>query len=352
MTPWRPPVKIPRSARKPLVAALSGVLLAASLSACGGGDPKAELVDGDWDEIVAAAEEEGRVVFYNGSTQQQGDRLVKAFNKAYPDIKVTAERGGADIIARVEAQISSDTTGADVFLLGDEEWWVGHDEDVLPVEGPGTEDLEGDAWMVEDKVASVFGAPYSVFVWNTDTFSEGFDSYDDFLDPRTKGKVGFRGDASKSAAGFLDFMESEVDPDWLRKFGQLEPKLYPSVVPATEAVAAGEVGATPTAQLPHVLGLIDAGAPLDYFVPEKGYAFDYGIGALANAGNPNAAVVFADFASSPEGQAALAGDDYAISSRPDTKGAINGEGWTMLEATKFTPDVIAKWNRTIDEQLK
>lgn len=333
------------------VATLGGLLLAASLTACGSSDTKAELVDGDWDEIVAAAEEEGRVVFYNGSTQQQGDRLVEAFNEKYPDIKVTAERGGADMIARVEAQISSDTTGADVFLLGDEEWWVGHEDDLLPVEGPGTEDLDEGVWMVDDKVASVFGAPYSVFVWNTNVFSEGFDSYDDFLDPRTKGKVGFRGDASKSAAGFLDFMESEVDPDWLQEFGQLEPKLYPSVVPATEAVASGEVGATPTAQLPHVLGLIDAGAPLDYFVPEKGYAFDYGIGALANAGNPNAAVVFADFASSPEGQAALSGDDYAISSRPDVEGAIDGEGWTMLQATKFTPDVITEWNRKIDEYL-
>lgn len=336
---------------KRLGAAVAAMTLAAGLAACGGSE-KGELVDGDWDEIVAAANEEGEVIFYNGSTQQQGDRLVAAFNEVYPDIEVKAERGGADMIARIDTQIGTGTKGADAFILGDEEWWVSREDDVLPLTGPGTEGLADETWMVEGKVASVSGAPYSVFVWNTNIFPDGFDSYDDFLDPSTQGKVAFRGDASKSAAGFLDFMENEIDENWLTEFGKLKPKLYPSVVPAVEAVASGEVGATPTAQLPHVLGLIEAGAPLEYFIPTPGYGFDYGFGALENASNPNAAVVFADFASSPEGQTALNGQDYGIASRDGIEGAVDSEGWTMLQATRFTPDVIAEWNQKIDGALK
>lgn len=342
-------MKARRSSRT--LAGVAVLALTSMLAACGGGSDKGALVEGDWNDIVAAAEEEGEVIFYNGSTEPQGDRLVAAFNEKYPDIEVKAERGGAEMIARIDAQISSGTTGADVFIVGDGTWWERRADDVLPVDGPGAAEVPAERWMVDGAVASVSGAPYSVFVWNTEAFPEGFESYDDFLAPEAKGKIGFRGDASVTAAGFLDFARAELGDDWLTKLGQQNLKKYVSVVPATEAVAAGEVGATPTAQIPHVLGLIESGAPIEYAVPSPGYAFDYGMGALKNASNPNAAVVFTDFASSPEGQAALNGDGYGIATMPGTDGAIPSEGWTMLDSSRFPEDVIEEWNLFIEETL-
>ncbi|RYE42206.1 MAG: extracellular solute-binding protein [Hyphomicrobiales bacterium] len=336
-------------------AAWSG-LLAASLvlsnAGCSGAN-KGELANGGWEEIVAAAKDEGSVIFYNGSTVQQGNRLIEAFNRKYPDIAVRAERGGAEMVARVEAQISSGADGADVYLLGDTEWFREKTDAFLPLDGgPGIEGLDEKAWAVKGKAPVASTSPYSMFVWNTEIFPDGFADYGDFLDEAARGRLAMRGDASKSAAGFLDFLDRSVGKDYLRQIGALEPKLYPSVVPATEAVASGEVGATIAALPPQVFGMIAAGAPIDYTYPNPGYAFEYGVGALQNAHRPNAAVVFTDFMMSPEGQAALNGDQYGIASRPDVPGAVNPQGWQRLDSAAFTPEVLNDWNAKIDEYLQ
>ena len=128
--------------RKSLLSALFAVSLVLSLAGCSGGD-KGDLAEGGWEKIVAAAEGEGSVVFYHGSTEQQADRLIKAFNEKYPAIEVRAERGGAEMIARVEAQMSSGTDGADVYLNGDTEWYRENPEGFLPLTGgPGIDGLK------------------------------------------------------------------------------------------------------------------------------------------------------------------------------------------------------------------
>lgn len=339
--------------RKMVVAGALGGVLALTLTACGGSaSPAQELVDGDWDEVVAAAEEEGRLVFYNGGTVQQGERLVEAFNEAYPDIDVVSERGGAEMVARVEAEMANDIEGADTYLVADDEFFQSHEDEFLPVQGPGSEGLNEDAWVVDDKVAGVNGSPYSMFVWNTNIFPDGFDDYEEFLSEDVEGKVAFRGDASRSAAGYLDFLETNFGTEYLEDLGKTNLLLYPSVVPATEAVASGEAGATLGALPPHVFDLIESGAPLEYKYPDPGYAIGFSIGALENARQPNAAVVFADFAMSAEGQQALNGDEYGIATRPDVSGSIEPEGWDLLVASDFPADLIAEWNERIAEYFR
>jgi len=341
------------SRTKRLVSALALVVTGAlTLSACGQGSSAGELVDGSWDDVVAAAEEEGKVVFYIGASADQAKRVADAFNEKHPDIEVVIEAGGGDIIPRVEAQMKTKTEGADVFMHADPTWYRTHEDELLTLSGSNGEGLRDDAWIVPDKAVDVHGSPYSMFVWNTQMFPEGFSDWDDFLKPEVKGKLGFRADATKSAAGFLDFMESKVSEDYLKQMGAQKPKLYPSVVPITQAVAAGEVGAT-VAALPSVVKQLQAsGAPLDFAYPDEGYGIEYVSAALENARHPNAAVVFMDFMLSVDGQESLNGDGYGVPARDGVEGALDPAGWTWQDSEKLTPDVLADWERKLDRALK
>lgn len=343
-------MKLWTTRRRVLTAGAATLALSLATAGCGG-DAEAELVDGSWDEIVAAAKEEGRVVFYTGTSEGQANRVVDVFNVKYPEIKVDVVRGASDIVARTEAEMKSGTDGADVFIHADPQWFRDWEDDLLPARGPGAEGLHQDAWIVEDKAVTAHGSPYSMFVWNTEQFPQGFKDWEDFLDPKAKGAIAMRGDASKSAVGFMEFLETEVGQDFLREIGKQSSKRYPSVVPMTQAVASGEVGVT-MASLPSLVKELQAsGAPIDFAYPEPAYGIGFVTGALTNAHRPNAAVVFNDFLLSPEGQEALNGDGYGTAARDGVPGALDASSYTWLDSTKYTPEVIAEWEKKIDEYL-
>jgi iron(III) transport system substrate-binding protein len=335
--------------RRTLCGVAATLALSLLATGCGGGASEAKLVDGSWDEVVEAAKEEGRVVFYTGTSEGQANRVVEVFNEKYPEIEVEVVRGASDIVARTEAEMKAGTDGADVFIHADPQWFRTWEDDLLPAEGPGTEGLHEDAWVVEDKAVTAHGSPYSMFVWNTDIFPEGFGNWDDFLEPAVEGKLAMRGDASKSAIGFMEFLETEVGQEYMKKVGQTGPKLYPSVVPMTQAVASGEVGVT-MASLPSLVKeLQESGAPIDFTYPEPAYGIGFVTGALENAHRPNAAVVFNDFLLSPAGQEALNGDGYGTAARDGVPGAIDPSTYTWLDSAKYTPEVVAQWEAKISD---
>lgn len=245
--------------------------------------------------------------------------------------------------------MSSGVDGADVFLTSDEPWFTGHTGDFLPMIGPGTEGIQQDAWVVPDEAAIVHRSPYSMFVWNTTMFPDGFSDWQDFLEPDVQGKLAFRGEMSRSAAGFMDFMATEFGDDYLRGLGEQDVKLYPSVVPATQAVASGEVGVTMGSMPSLVAALGAAGAPIDSYIPDNGYGIDFQVAALKSAHRPNAAAVFTDFLLSQKGQEVLNGNNNGGAVRDGIPGSVDMSGYTMLDGERFTRETLDEWQAKVDE---
>ena len=78
----------------------SGAALLALLTvlcACGGREEAADVVDGPWQDVVAAAKNEGHINLYSAGPPIQNERLVAAFNREYPDIQVTVTRGAGEL---------------------------------------------------------------------------------------------------------------------------------------------------------------------------------------------------------------------------------------------------------------
>lgn len=336
-------------------AGIVGALVASvALTGCGTDAATGELAEGSWDDVIAAAKEEGQLSVYNGGSELPMQRTIDAFNEKYPEIKVTAERITSDGIARVESQIKTGTAGADFFLHADPNWYKQRADDLLEVEGPNTEGVNDRNWVVENASVTATGVPYSLFVWNTDKFPQGFKTWDDILAPEVKGQLAWRDSISTTSAGYLDFLleAPELGPKYVEALGKQKPKYYASVVPATTAVGAGEVGVTIASSPAEVKALQAAGAPVDFEYTEPAFAIEYAAAALKNARHPNAAALFFDFMVSEEGQEALNGDGLGIALRDGVEGTLDASTYSLLDSEKYTPEEIEKSNEKMATYFK
>jgi len=307
---------------KRLAAAVAGGLFSiAALAGCGGSDD-AELA-GSWDEILEAANEEGEVVIYGTVAPDNLELLKQAFEKEYPEIELTYVRGtDADLLPKVEVENQTGQGTADVHMTTDA-GWIDRSLDAdysAEVVGPSFDEeaYDRDSSIIEDKwfvtSATVFG-----LAWNTEKVPDGLATPEDALAPELAGgKVGVTNPAGIPT--YVD-MYRQIDVDfgenYVERLAGIQPRVYDSAVAIGQALASGEIWATPMSSST-VLTEKANGAPVEFVVPEKPFGVPWYSHVLSSSPHPNAAQVLADFLVTPEGQAAISHDFIAC--LPDIEG--------------------------------
>lgn len=322
---------------------------AAAICLAVAGTSASAQVAGSWDEIVAKAKEEGRVNFYSVMPPAQNDALIAAFREDYPEITVVVVRGAGELPGRIAAEQQSGADGADVFSYADTGWFVQQKDALLALQGPHDDDFPAESWVVDGAAANLSYSPLGFLVWNTARLPEGMDSWDDLLDPALQGRVGTREGMTSTLAGYLEFISTELGEDYLEKFGQQQPRFYPSTVPLTQAVASGEILAANSGNIATIQQLVAQGAPISYAFPQPSYANPQAAAVLGSSKRPNAALVFMDFALSPEGQAAINGNHLGASPRPGIEGGLDLANFKILDPTKYPPEVREEWQAKFDQ---
>jgi iron(III) transport system substrate-binding protein len=325
------------------------------VAGCGGDSDPVDTASGDtsgcqfgptddaaWTETLVTAADQGAVTLFHTWAPDQANRFIEAFNEVCPEIEVTTGAGGAEQQAQVDAQIANNSQGADVFVLGDSQWFTTNEESLIPLDGPFSAEYPEDGVYVDGKAFNAFSFPFGMFVWNTNEFPDGFDSYEDLEDPAVAGRFGTRSSITAAFVGFLQFLEDEVGPDHLRALGDHQPKFYPSLFPMAQAVASGEIGVTHASTPAVVKQLKEQGAPVDSFVPNTSFQNPQPIGAIDTSTRPEAAKVLLEFVLSPEGQQALTADGYG-SSLLDIEGDLDLGDGVVFDATTISGDVVAEW---------
>src|SRR5829696_5556656 len=107
-----------------------------------------------WDAVVAAAEDEGKVTFYTAQGLDQANQVKAAFEDEHPGITVDVVRDiSSNLIPKLEAERQTGNGIADVYVSADTAWWAttaeaGH---VIPMTGPAFDDPAYDrAELVHD----------------------------------------------------------------------------------------------------------------------------------------------------------------------------------------------------------
>ncbi len=263
--------------------------------------------------IMDSAKKEGRVVFYASMETQSAQRLVAAFEKKYPFIKVDATRIGSERMAmRLVAEAQAHKVLADVvnqsafdfygvLQKGIFESYHSPESAALP---PEYKDEKG-LWSINSATLNVIG-------YNTKLVPPANipKSFWDLTDPRWKGLLIMDENESKWMAGMMSYYGEAKVMELLRKLAEQNIQFRTGHTLIQTLVAAGERPIAAVAFANGVDRLKKDGAPIDWVAADPIIALTFGLALVKEAPHPNAARLFIDFILSREGQEILASVGY------------------------------------------
>ncbi|MGO2110570.1 MAG: ABC transporter substrate-binding protein, partial [Pseudoclavibacter sp.] len=228
-------------------AAAIGLIGALALTACGGTTPEDEAAEpieaGSLEELIAAAEQEGQLVWYQTADQRIGDRLAEAFSEEY-DISVSFNRlNSSQMEQRFSAEMEAGTPATDLILPIRSEFFDASMEAgwLVPLPDAGLPEYPPSA-LPEEAILDGIGSavvnitPYA-FAYNSDLVSEDEApaTWGDLLDPRWNGQMLMSDPTISTVYTQLYYLvEQEYGIEQLEQLGQMDTRIYQGAAPMLE----------------------------------------------------------------------------------------------------------------------
>lgn len=299
--------------------------------------------------LAERARQEGTVTLYTSLAPTESKPLAEAFEKKY-GIKVELWRALSD---KVVQRVITEAQGRR------------HTVDVVETNGPEME------MLAREKLLAEFHSPYHADLpqeaipahrtWFPDRlnfFVVGYNTnkvqrseipatYEGFVDPRWKGLIGIEATDAEWMATLIKTWGDAKGMDYFRKLSAMKPDVRKGHVLLAELVAAGEVPVGLTMYNSNIVSLKRKGAPIDFVPVQPVAARPQGIGIAKNAPHPNAALLFADFVLSPEGQK-LFESLGRVPASTRVKSELNNFPFTLIEPATVLEEA-PKWEKLWNE---
>lgn len=253
-----------------------------------------------------ALKEGGTVNFYGTLAQINAVRILPVFEKRFPGIKVNhIDATAAALATRAITEARGGRTLADVFQGALENLLQVQEQglllDKLPPEAAEyPEGLKGTSWVGTDLI-------FLVGAWNTNLVKQNDapKSFEDFADPKWKGKLIAE---PRDVEVFIGLARRKYKSDekaiaLLKKIAENGVEFHKGHSELAEFLVSGQGAACVTCYSHHFPPRIKKGAPVGYLLSE-GVGTISGTAVFKNAPHPNAALLFARWAMSQEGQKA------------------------------------------------
>ena len=266
------------------------------------------------EDLIAAAEEEGEMVWYTAIPTEASEAVAAAFSEKYPGIDAQVVRSPSfELWERFRTENAAGANIADAFSPSDYGViTMAKDQGLISTYIP--ESIEG---VVEDQFIDPEDYYWSnritttSIIYNTDEVpaDQAPEQWEDLLDPFWQGKLGI-GDPQESAAIYGAYWEmansDEIGPEFFQGLAELDPILYAQGGQQLNAVTTGEIIGTIVVDY-RGWQLMADGAPVEIVYPDEGVGYTLDFNAVAeNAPHPNAAQLFMEFLGSEEGASVLA----------------------------------------------
>jgi iron(III) transport system substrate-binding protein len=305
-------------------------------------------------QLIEAATNEGKIVYYTAIDIKVAQALAKEFEKKYPGITVQVERTGSErIFQRLSQERASNIFTADVIDSTDQALFVtwkqqGILEPYIPAEvlkWPASErDPDGTYASVRFTLMPI--------AYNTNLVKaeDAPKSFADLLDPKWTSKI-VKAHPSYSGGIVTSTFQTVNAIGWgyFEKLGKQKVLQVQSSTEPPKKLALGE-RAVSADGLEYVhIQLKESGAPIAIVYPAEGTPFVPSCEAIAkNAPHPNAARLFISFMFSRETQQYLVDTAGLRSFHPDVK---DKQGRVPLSKIKLLPsDPVAQEAAT--EEIK
>lgn len=295
--------------------------------------------------LLSEARKEGSVVLYTSLAPTESKPLAEAFEKRY-GVKVELWRALSDkVVQRVVTEAQGRRHAVDVVETnGPEMEMLARERLLAEFHSPHIADLPAEAIPVH---RTWFPDRLNFFVVGYNTAkvkrSEIPDTYEGFTDPRWKGRIGLEATDAEWMATLIKKWGEEKGMDYFRRLSAMRPDVRKGHVLLAELVAAGEVPVGLTMYNSNIESLKRKGAPIDFVPVQPVAARPQGIGVARNAPHPHAAVLFADFVLSPEGQK-LFESMGRVPASSRVKSALNNFSFTMIDPATVL-DEADKWEK-------
>jgi iron(III) transport system substrate-binding protein len=250
-------------------------------------------------ELVEAAKKEGTVVLYSSMDLPVGEKLGKAFEAAYPGIKIQIERSGSErLFQRVAQEFSSNIHAVDVINTSD----ASH---VIPWKTNGwlmpfvSEDIARyfpEIYREADGMAATSRIYLSSIAYNTNLVKpeDAPKSWADLLDPKWAGKM-VKGHPAYSGTIMTATFQlvREFGWEYYEKLAKQRVMQVQSSTDPPKKLSLGERAVMADGNEYGVVLLKEAGQPVEPIYPTEGTPTISGPTAIfASAPHPNAAKLF------------------------------------------------------------
>src|SRR5450631_14564 len=259
--------------------------------------------------LIAAAKQEGAVVWYTSADLQLAQLVGQAFEQKFPGVAVRVERaGGERIFTRIGQEYASGIHAVDAVSTGDAAQFLAWKrqgllgayvpEDVAKYIPPEHRDPDG--------VFATVRSSLCVIAYNTELVKPDAapKSFADLLDPKWKGKI-VKAHPSYSGTVMTSTFQMARELGWpyLEKLSQQNVLQVQSATDTPKKIVLGERAVMADGNEYNVLLLKEAGKPIEPVYASEGSPFIVQPSAIfAAAPHPNAARLFEDYLFSVEGQ--------------------------------------------------
>ncbi|MBX9776171.1 MAG: extracellular solute-binding protein [Xanthobacteraceae bacterium] len=299
--------------------------------------------------LIAAAKKEGSVTFYTSMQTQESGPLAKAFEAKY-GIKVQLWRATSDqVIQRVVNEARANRQGMDVLETNAPEVdQIARENIVAAFHSAHSGDLPD--WAIPPH-RRWYAARANLWVvaFNTTKVKkeEIPPTYEGFVDPKWKGRIGIESTDEDWMYAVINYLGVERGMEMFRKLAALRPDMRLGHALLAQLIGAGEIQVGLTVYSGNADSIKKRGGPVDWVAVEPIVGRPQAVAVARNARNPNAALLFAEFMLSTEGQKLLNSLDRNPSSkREDT--LLTRFKYQMVDPIKWT-DEAPRWEKLWQE---
>jgi len=304
-------------ARIILLAALSGVLLFAPAVF---GQPSKTASTPEWDKLVEAAKKEGKISISLPASAELKRQLEEQFKKRYGiEVEVFTSRGST-AVRRMADEFKAGVRHFDLHIGGSSSILSGmYDEGIIDAIDPWLVLPEvrdpkqwwgGHMWVDSAKrFIYMFQAYLPESIWyNSDLVKPNeLRSFDDFLNPKWKGKIGFLDPRTPGGGdSHWSYMWQVKGEDYLRQLAAQDLYIGRDQRVLSESLAKGRVAVMIGNTYYSYMPFVKAGLPIKPLPTLKEGTFGTGgsgnLAIIKAPGHPNATKVFVNWLLSRDGQ--------------------------------------------------
>ena len=260
--------------------------------------------------IEDGARKEGEVILYTSMSLTDFPKIVGAFEKTVPYLKVRTNRlSQSSIMPKIDTEARAGRFLVDIVASAPMEMWElkqkGHSASYL---SPELKAFPSGSFDPQGYWSSTEVTPL-VLAFNTTLVrsEEAPRSYQDLLQPKWRGKMNFGSDEYAWYSVVLDGMGKAKGLDFMKALARQQLHIPGgSSIMRLQLMLAGESAVAVAARGRRATEYKEKGAPIDYRLLDPYPGEPNGLALMRRATHPHASILFIDWMLSEEGQTVLA----------------------------------------------